>query len=141
MSSSWFTVTRPERSVPATTSPTPATLKNWSMRNSVGSSSCGVPNSMRQLSKGRKRVTFVDSRACDAHERRDGIRLKNWRSSGTLVPSTDEMLNTGVIADLPNPRTASMRSSVVRTASATTDYTIAPIIAVQSRQRSTLAWS
>jgi hypothetical protein len=69
-----------------------ATLKNWSIRNSAGSLSC------------------------EAHERRDGSKLKNWRNNGTLVPSTDEIVNTGVMADLPNPRTASISSSVVRTA-------------------------
>ena len=77
MSSSWLTCTAPESSVPATTRPTPGTLKYWSMRNSVGSLSCA------------------------AHARRLGIRLKNWRSSGTFVPSTEEMQKIGQSADLP----------------------------------------
>ena len=32
------------------------------------------------------------------------------------MPSTDEMVKTGVMADLPKPRTACIRSSTVRTA-------------------------
>ena len=52
---------------------------------------------------------------CASHERREGIRLKNWRSNGMFVPSTDDMQNTGVIADLPKERTASMSSLVERT--------------------------
>mmetsp|Transcript_7959 Transcript_7959/g.15966 ORF Transcript_7959/g.15966 Transcript_7959/m.15966 type:complete len:239 (-) Transcript_7959:715-1431(-) len=90
--STWLSNTTPRIRVPATTSPTPGTLKYWSMRNSGGSAS-----------------------SC-AHLRLAGIKLKNCRSSGSPVPSTDEMVKMGVIADLPNPDAATTKSSRVRTA-------------------------
>ena len=58
----------------------------------------------------------MGSWSCDCHERLDGSRLKNDRSNGTLVPSTLEIVKTGVIADLPKPLTASINSSTDLTA-------------------------
>ena len=47
----------------------------------------------------------VGSASRVSHDLLEGIRLKNWRSSGKLVPSTDEMVSTGQMFDLPKERT------------------------------------
>ena len=49
-------------------------------------------------------TTLVLSLTIADQDRLEGIKLKNWRRRGTLVPSTEEMVKTGVMGERPKLR-------------------------------------